>query len=142
MNSGNHVMLVGDLLTWFYEYLAGIRPTAERPGFHRIEIKPYVLGDLTEVRASVETPYGIAASHWVRSGDALTLEVVIPTNCTARIGVPSLGNDTPTITEGGQTVWRDGAACGDVRGIASAQAQDEWIFFETGSGNYRFQVSP
>src|SRR6185369_10171173 len=25
MNSGNHVMLVGDLAVWMYEYLAGIR---------------------------------------------------------------------------------------------------------------------
>ena len=25
MNSGNHVMLLGDLLTWAYQYLGGIR---------------------------------------------------------------------------------------------------------------------
>ena len=25
MNSGNHVMLLGDLIIWYYEYLGGIR---------------------------------------------------------------------------------------------------------------------
>ena len=25
MNSGNHVMQIGDLAVWMYEYLAGIR---------------------------------------------------------------------------------------------------------------------
>ena len=35
MNSRNHVMLVGDLGIWFYEYVAGIRPDPEHPGFER-----------------------------------------------------------------------------------------------------------
>ena len=32
MNSGNHVMLVGDLVIWLYENLAGIK---SRPGAAR-----------------------------------------------------------------------------------------------------------
>ena len=31
MNSGNHVMLVGDLVVWLYEYLAGIQPDPTSP---------------------------------------------------------------------------------------------------------------
>ncbi len=41
MNSGNHVMLVGDLGIWLYEYLAGIRPDPEQPGFKHILIRPF-----------------------------------------------------------------------------------------------------
>ena len=31
MNSGNHVMLLGDLLTWCYQYLAGLKPKRPTP---------------------------------------------------------------------------------------------------------------
>ncbi|MDE3167686.1 MAG: family 78 glycoside hydrolase catalytic domain, partial [Acidobacteriota bacterium] len=36
MNSGNHVMQIGDLGVWMYEDLAGIRPDPDDPGFHHI----------------------------------------------------------------------------------------------------------
>src|SRR5581483_7639609 len=44
MNSGNHVMLVGDLVVWMYEYLAGIRGDPEKPGFKHIILKPQPVG--------------------------------------------------------------------------------------------------
>ena len=40
MNSGNHVMLVGDLGIWLYEYVAGIKPDPEQPGFKHIIMRP------------------------------------------------------------------------------------------------------
>ena len=46
MNSGNHVMLVGDLAIWFFEYLAGIKADPENPGFKHIIMRPHVVGDL------------------------------------------------------------------------------------------------
>ena len=52
MNSGNHVMQIGDLAVWMYEYLAGIRSDPEKPGFRHIVIQPYPAGDLTFVKAS------------------------------------------------------------------------------------------
>ncbi len=50
MNSGNHVMQIGDLAVWMYEYLAGIRSDPEEPGFQHILIHPYPAGDLTCVQ--------------------------------------------------------------------------------------------
>ena len=41
MNSGNHVMQIGDLAVWMYEYLAGIRTDPEKPGFRHAIIHPY-----------------------------------------------------------------------------------------------------
>jgi alpha-L-rhamnosidase len=38
--SFNHVMLVGDLVTWFYEDLVGIRPDPAQPGFKHIIMRP------------------------------------------------------------------------------------------------------
>ena len=51
MNSGNHVMLIGDLLPWMYEYLAGIRPDPSAPGYRRIVLKPVPLAGIDFVRA-------------------------------------------------------------------------------------------
>ena len=41
MNSANHVMLLGDLIVWYYENLAGIRNKPGSAGFRQIELKPY-----------------------------------------------------------------------------------------------------
>ena len=41
MNSGNHVMLLGDLLTWYYENLAGIKSDPAAPGFKHVVMAPY-----------------------------------------------------------------------------------------------------
>lgn len=40
MNSRNYVMLLGDLLIWFYEDLAGIKNTPASVGFKQILMEP------------------------------------------------------------------------------------------------------
>ena len=59
MNSGNHVMLVGDFVIWLFEDLAGICPDMEKPGFKHIVMRPQPVGDLTFVKASHLSPYGL-----------------------------------------------------------------------------------
>ena len=68
MNSGNHVMLIGDFVIWLYEDLAGIRSDPEQPGFKHIVMKPLPVGDLTFVKATHRSPYGLIASDWKRNG--------------------------------------------------------------------------
>src|SRR5262249_30187430 len=63
MNSGNHVMLVGDLVTWLYEYLAGIKSDTEQPGFRHIIMRPEPWGDLRFVRATHGRPYGLVVGY-------------------------------------------------------------------------------
>jgi len=89
MNSGNHVMLVGDLATWIHEYLAGIAPDPKQPGFKHIIIRPRPVGDLTYAKASHQTMYGVIRSAWRIEGERLTLKVSIPPNTTASVYVPS-----------------------------------------------------
>ena len=66
MNSGNHVMLVGDLVIWLYEDLAGIKSDPAAPGFKHIIMKPTPVGDLTFVKATHNSPYGLISSEWHR----------------------------------------------------------------------------
>jgi len=86
MNSGNHVMLIGDLNIWLYEHLGGIRPAA--PGFKKIVIKPQPCGDLTWVRASHKSPYGMIETEWRRDYGHFRLSVTIPPNTTATVCMP------------------------------------------------------
>lgn len=89
MNSGNHVMLIGDLVIWAYENLSGIKSDTEKTAFKRIVLKPdFDIPDLEYVNASYETPYGKVISNWRKSLMKLHWEVTIPVNTTAVIYLP------------------------------------------------------
>ncbi len=66
-------MLVGDLVIWFYEYLAGIAPDDANPGFKHIVMRPHPVGDLTWVKASFRSPYGLVRSEWQQEGRPVPL---------------------------------------------------------------------
>jgi alpha-L-rhamnosidase len=102
MNSGNHVMQIGDLAVWMYEYLAGIRSTSERPGFQRTIIHPVPAGDLTFVKASHKSMYGTITTSWKRDAGRFTLEVMIPPNTSALVTIPA--KDPAAVTESGRAV--------------------------------------
>ena len=87
MNSGNHVMLLGDLLTWCYQYLGGIR--ALEPGYKRIELKPsFEIQDCFSIDASFDSPYGKIGSKWNKTLENVHWEVSIPANTMATIHFP------------------------------------------------------
>jgi alpha-L-rhamnosidase len=88
MNSGNHVMLLGDLITWCYQYLAGIRwNTADTN--HHIILKPsFEIQDCFHVQASCESPYGTIGSSWRKTLQHLDWNVEIPCNTIADVYLP------------------------------------------------------
>ena len=87
MNSGNHVMLLGDLLLWEYEYLGGIR--ALEPGYSKIQLKPYPLEGLDHVDCTYESVSGRIESHWRREGNRFEWDIVIPANTQAEVWLPT-----------------------------------------------------
>lgn len=87
MNSQNHVMLLGDLLTWCFQDLAGIAPAA--PGFKTIRMKPAFPDSLSFVQASYRTPYGLVKSEWRRKDGFLTWDITVPPNTRAIVTLPS-----------------------------------------------------
>ncbi|MDR1485568.1 MAG: family 78 glycoside hydrolase catalytic domain [Planctomycetaceae bacterium] len=88
MNSGNHVMLLGDLIIWYYEYLAGIKPDPERVGFEHLIMKPHVLGDLKFVNAEYESIRGLVVSRWKLDGKSFNWEIDLPPGTTADVHLP------------------------------------------------------
>ncbi|MFO1487892.1 MAG: family 78 glycoside hydrolase catalytic domain [Verrucomicrobiota bacterium] len=118
MNSGNHVMLVGDLVVWFYENLAGIKPDPAQPGFKHVILQPTPVGDLKFVKATHRSPYGLIASEWRKDGGKFDWQIEIPANTTATVVFP---------LQPGQCVKQDGKKL-----PASCRT------LSLGSGKYRF----
>lgn len=89
MNSGNHVMLLGDLLPWTFENLGGIMSDVEKVAYKHIIMKPdFSIPDISYVDASYETPYGKVVSHWKKNLIQLNWHVEIPVNTTANLYFP------------------------------------------------------
>ncbi len=129
MNSGNHVMLVGDLAIWMYEYLAGIRPDPAAPGFKHIIIRPMPTGDLTWARATYESAYGRIRSGWLKEGDRLSLDVTLPPNTTATVYVAAA--KAASVTEGGAPLDR-------AAGVKLLREEGCCVVLAVESGTYSF----
>jgi alpha-L-rhamnosidase len=129
-SSQNHFML-GHIMEWFYSDLAGIKTTADGPGFKEIIIRPSPTGDLTWARGSLETVRGRIESEWRIEGGKLRLTVDVPANTTARIFMP--GGPGAEVREGGRPA---GAAAG----VKAAGTQGGRAVFEVGSGRFEFEL--
>jgi alpha-L-rhamnosidase len=130
MNSGNHVMLVGDLTVWLYEDLAGIKPDPTQPGFKHILMKPHPVGDLKWVNASHQSPYGKITSHWQRNGREFDWQVTVPPNSSATVWIPS--RDAEAITESGLPADR-------AKGVQFLRRESGAAVYRVESGSYRFR---
>ena len=89
MNSGNHVMLLGDVLPWMYGDLAGIRQSSNSRAYRELDMYISMPAEIGHVKATHTTPYGTVSSEWQRTEDGLLWKVDIPANTSARIHVPS-----------------------------------------------------
>ncbi|MBR6931527.1 MAG: family 78 glycoside hydrolase catalytic domain [Bacteroidales bacterium] len=99
MNSGNHVMLLGDLILWEYEYLGGIR--ALEPGYSKIQLKPYPIEGLDFVNCTYESVSGRIESNWKCTDHHFEWDFTIPANTTAEVCLPTAnGYETKTYGSG------------------------------------------
>jgi alpha-L-rhamnosidase len=131
MNSGNHVMLIGDLTIWLYQYLAGIRPDPEKPGYKHIILKPELVGDLSSARGTHRSPYGLIVSDWRKTGTGLDWRVTIPPNTASTIYMPT--KSATRVFEGGKPVAT--SPC-----VKFVRQENDRAVFQVGSGDYHFEV--
>ena len=90
MNSGNHVMLLGDLMTWVFESLAGIQYDKAQPGFKHILLKPdFSVDEIDNINGSYKSIYGNIVSRWKKKNGTLTWHVEIPANTHATLTLPN-----------------------------------------------------
>ncbi|HVV70737.1 MAG TPA: alpha-L-rhamnosidase C-terminal domain-containing protein, partial [Verrucomicrobiae bacterium] len=134
--SNDHLML-GHLLEWFYDGLAGIRgpeapaaDTAPEDASAHWSIRPEPVGNIQWARADYHSPYGLVSAHWKRSATTFDLEVTIPANTTATVCLPA--EPGAVITEG----WKRLDLRPDVHLVKRDSGS---AIFELGSGNYNFR---
>jgi alpha-L-rhamnosidase len=89
-DSKNH-MILAQIEEWFHTGLAGIRAADGSTAYRQLVIQPKLVGDLTSVKGSYETPQGVARSEWTRGAQWFKLTVEVPPNTTAEIWVPTQG---------------------------------------------------
>lgn len=128
--SNNHLML-GHLMEWFYNGLAGIRQETNSAASREIIIKPALTGDIRFVDAAFISPYGKIISQWKRDNNILQMNVTIPVNTSATIYIPA-GPDA-VINESGLAVEK-------VPGISYAGREGGRSLYRTGSGSYYFEI--
>ena len=129
MNSGNHVMLVGDLAIWLYENLAGIKPDPQHPGFKHIIMRPEPVGDLQFAKASHRSPYGLIVSDWQKQNGVFRWNITVPVNTTATVYVP---------TKAAESVSESGKPAVQAQGVKLLRMENGRAVFEVGSGSYSF----
>jgi alpha-L-rhamnosidase len=104
MNSGNHVMLLGDLLSWLYENIAGIG--AADVGFKHIAMAPdFSVDEIDDIDASYESIYGKIVSRWKKEHGRLYWHVEIPANTKATLRLP--GDEILTLGSGTYDLERE-----------------------------------
>ncbi|MEU1555099.1 family 78 glycoside hydrolase catalytic domain [Streptomyces scabiei] len=134
-----------NVATWFYQSLAGIRPTST--AYETLRIRPYVPSvavnsqvptsvddtDLSpaalgHVSASIDTVRGTVSSQWRRRTDGrIALTVTVPYNTEAEIWVPTQGK--PVLAPQGVAYVRD-----DISGGAAYKV------YRARAGAYRFNA--
>ncbi|MFN0293655.1 alpha-L-rhamnosidase [Pedobacter helvus] len=130
MNSQNHVMMVGDLVVWYYQYLAGIQSSVQNPGFRKIIMSPEFVHGLDFVQASHQAITGLIKSEWKREKGKITWTVAIPSNSTAEIHIPS--SSLKNIQENSKPI-------SSINEITYLRTEKGRQVFEVPSGNYVFK---
>ncbi|RBQ04067.1 alpha-rhamnosidase [Pedobacter miscanthi] len=126
MNSQNHVMMLGDLLIWYYENLAGIK--SESAAFKKIVMKPEMITGLNSVNANYNSVYGMIKSNYTKTGNQFKWNISIPANTSALVYVPA--NNKNEISE----------KIKSIKDLKFIKMEHNRAVYEIGSGDYAFVV--
>ena len=122
--SNNHLML-GHLMDWFYAGLGGINQSETSVAYQEIIIKPEMVGDLTWVKSSYQSPYGEIRSDWKKTGTTITMNITIPVNTTALVYLPVTSRSV---------IKKDG------KSIPVKDEENGRKIVKVGSGEYSFTI--
>ncbi len=128
--SNNHLML-GHLMEWFYTGLGGIKQEENSVAFKNIIIRPEIVGDITQVSTSYQSPYGMIRSEWKKENNVMEMKVVIPANTTATIYLPTLNRSSITV---------DGKPVDNQKDIHYVNSDNGKSLYRIGSGSYNFKL--
>ena len=123
-SSLNHPMQ-GGYDVWFYEDIAGIRPDESGAGFKVTRFEPTMTGQLDWAKGSINTVYGKVESSWKHVGGKLEWTIVIPTNASGLVALPS-----------GAAVTVDGKSLA-ATGFEQVEEKAEKAYYRFPAGTYK-----
>ena len=129
MNSQNHVMMLGDLLIWYYENLAGIRTDKTNVGFKKIIMKPSLPDNLHFVNASYKSMHGPINSDWKKDDKTFEWTISIPANTSATVYIPA--RSLSDILESEKELSK-------AEGVQAVKWEKGSAIVQVGSGQYKF----
>lgn len=131
MNSHNHVMLMGDLVIWLFERLAGIANEPGNSGFVRLHMRPELVPGCDRVRATYRGLHGQIESEWAVRDREWIWDILIPPGVSAQLWLPA---KTVDLVQEGRTPLIS------ADGVRKIQLAGDRLMVEVDSGRYRFHV--
>lgn len=116
--------MLGHIMEWFYEGLAGIGQMPGSTGYKHIRISPKVVGDCKAASANYESVHGMISSAWKLEKNHFELTLQIPANTDAEVVLP---------TSVHATIYQNG-------NIIKPMLQNGTAMVHVGSGTYKFVV--
>lgn len=121
MNSFNHYAY-GSIGSWLYEVVCGIQPDEHNTGYKKVIFRPIPSEKIGSAKAVHESLYGVIASEWNISDEALTVSVKIPHNSRGKVYLPYTNGENIVLN----SKRRDVKTVGDIAEV------------ELGSGDWSF----
>jgi alpha-L-rhamnosidase len=85
--SRNHIMF-GDISAWAFQYLGGISPCEQAPGFRQFKIQPNTVTGLQHFKLHHDCPFGRIECAWQQQNGLFTLQLSIPKDTQAELLLP------------------------------------------------------
>jgi alpha-L-rhamnosidase len=126
--SRNHPMFGGGI-TWFYRKLAGMNADQEDPGYRHIIFRPQPAKGITWTSYSNVTPWGEAGIRWEQQPASFSVQVKVPSGCTATVYVPA---------ESADKVMESGYPAGSSEAVEFAEMKEGYAVYKVRSGEYSF----
>ncbi len=132
MNGQSQTILAGYLGAWMYQTLGGINYDETQPGFKNIIMHPEPVGDLTWVKSSFKSLYGLIGSDWNYKNGTFNWKVSVPANTTATVYIPT--NNVASVKEKNRAVK-------ELTNIKYVGMEKDAAVYEIGSGSYEFSAA-
>ncbi len=127
----------GGPLTLLSQYVAGIAPL--EPGYKKFQIKP-MLGDLTQVTATVMTVRGEIKMSLTKSASSIKMTTTVPASTTALIAIPTSGKMFSNISVNGKSIYSGGKFIESFANKIKLHYSDKgYIYFEVSPGSWSWE---
>jgi alpha-L-rhamnosidase len=117
--------------SWFYTYLAGIRPDPLIPGSKQFIIDPASNTGLAWAKATYKSIRGDVTTSWKQEKGKYTLNVDIPANTQATVYLPA--TDIKRISENGKPLLNN-------NDLGTIKTENGKTLVDIGSGSYSFTI--